>query len=228
MSNICLETKNKEQEVLKTYLEQNASETLIEKINNGVKIQKEGKTLINKKTLETFMKYACDEARKQAEKGANSAMVEDKVVFGWLIHYFEEDSIEGVLYNEDGTEYKKASIKKVVTDTKPVTKPIVKTTPKNNQETISMFDDEILEKIASTENKVEEPETDETEEPETDEELADEIEIEEHTNAPSYEQIENSDALVCVETGEVIGELDFDMQIVAKLYEIFGNEMEGC
>lgn len=25
---------------------------------------------------------------------------------GWAIHYFEEDSIEGKLYNEDGTEYK--------------------------------------------------------------------------------------------------------------------------
>jgi transcriptional antiterminator NusG len=49
------------------------------------------------------MDYAHEEARKEAEKGAKFAMVEDKVVFGWLIHYFEEDSIEGVLYNEDGT-----------------------------------------------------------------------------------------------------------------------------
>ena len=52
------------------------------------------------------MKFACDEAKKQAEKGAHSACIDDAVVYGWAIHYFEEDSIEGTLYNEDDTEYK--------------------------------------------------------------------------------------------------------------------------
>ena len=108
---IILETKNKEQELLKAYLEANASETLIDKINNGVKIVKEGKTLISKKTLDTFMSYATEEAKKRAEQGAKYTMVEDNVVFGWLIHYFQEDTIEGILYNEDGTvkEKKKKS-----------------------------------------------------------------------------------------------------------------------
>ena len=63
------------------------------------------------------MAFATEEAKKLVEKGARSAMVEDKVVFGWLIHYFEEDSIEGILYNEDGSEYKKPT-------------PVRKTTPK--------------------------------------------------------------------------------------------------
>lgn len=40
------------------------------------------------------------------QKAQISACVEDKVVYGWAIHYFEEDSIEGMLFNEDGTEYK--------------------------------------------------------------------------------------------------------------------------
>lgn len=103
-----LETKTKEQELVKAYLEENASETLAEKINNGTPFEKDEKTLINKKTLDGFMKYASDEARKLASKGANSACVEDKVVYGWAIHYFEEDSIEGTLFNADGTEYKPA------------------------------------------------------------------------------------------------------------------------
>lgn len=72
-----LETKNKEQELIKAYLEENASETLAEKINNGVPAEKDGKRLINRKTLDGFMKYACDEARKQAEKGTNSACIQD-------------------------------------------------------------------------------------------------------------------------------------------------------
>ena len=103
-----LETKSKEQELVKAYLEENASETLAEKINNGTPFEKDGKTFINKKTLDGFMKYASDEARKLASKGANSACVEDKVVYGWAVHYFEEDSIEGTLLNVDGTEYKPA------------------------------------------------------------------------------------------------------------------------
>lgn len=103
-----LETKSKEQELIKAYLEENASEILAEKINNGTPFEKDGKTFINKKTLDGFMRYACDEARKLAAKGANSACVEEKVVYGWAVHYFEEESIEGTLYNEDGTEYKPA------------------------------------------------------------------------------------------------------------------------
>lgn len=103
-----LEPKTKEQELVKAYLEENASETLAEKINNGTPFEKDGKTFINKKAMDGFMKYASDEARKLASKGANSACVEDKVVYGWAVHYFEEDSIEGTLFNADGTEYKPA------------------------------------------------------------------------------------------------------------------------
>lgn len=101
-----LETKTKEQELVKAYLEENASSVLAGKINNGAFIVKDGKTLLNKKTLDGFMTYAADEARKLAEKGARFTCVEDKVVYGWAVHYFEEDSIEEKLYNEDGTEYR--------------------------------------------------------------------------------------------------------------------------
>ncbi len=101
-----LEAKTPAEQKVKAYLEQNASEVLARKINEGVKIVKDGKTLLNKKTLAGFLKFACDEAKKQAEKGAQSACIEDAIVYGWAVHYFEEDSIEGTLYNEDGTEYK--------------------------------------------------------------------------------------------------------------------------
>ena len=46
-----LEATTKEQQKVKAYLEANASDILAEKINNGVRIQKDGKTLLNKKTL---------------------------------------------------------------------------------------------------------------------------------------------------------------------------------
>ena len=120
MIKLNLETNKKEYKIIKEYLENNVSEELANKINNGVKIVKDNKTLINKKTLETFMQYANEEARKLAQQGANNACIEDKTVFGWAIHYFEEDSIIGNLFNEDGTEYKPEI--KFTTPSKPITK----------------------------------------------------------------------------------------------------------
>lgn len=131
-----LDAKTNEERKVKAYLEANASDILAEKINNGVRIQKDGKTLLNKKTLAGFMKFACDEAKKQAEKGAQSACIDDDVVYGWAVHYFEEDSIEGTLYNEDGTEYK-APMPKVTAKAPAVKSVLPKPQPKPQ---MSMFD----------------------------------------------------------------------------------------
>ena len=108
MISLNLTASGTEQNLIKDYLEQNASETLADKINYGVVIEKDGKKLLNVKTLDGFMAYAAEEAKKLAEKGAKCACIEDAVVFGWAIHYFEEESIEGTLYLDDGTEYKPA------------------------------------------------------------------------------------------------------------------------
>ena len=159
-----LDAKTNEERKVKAYLEVNASEMLAEKINNGVRIQKDGKTLLNRKTLSGFMKFACDEAKKQAEKGAHSACIDDAVVYGWAVHYFEEDSIEGTLYNEDGTEYKKQP--GVATKA-----PAVKYTPPKPQPKpqMSMFD---LLDAKPEEPAVEEPNEDEP----TDEEICEAVE----------------------------------------------------
>jgi hypothetical protein len=152
MKNLNLQTTTQPQKILKEYLERNASDILADKINNGVKVEKDGKTLINKKTLDGFMKYATEEARKQAEKGSRCACVEDSVVFGWAVHYFEEDSIEEKLYNEDGTEYvnskatpQKKTEKKIKDIKKPEPKPIAKKdNPCDNaKKTISTMENQI-------------------------------------------------------------------------------------
>lgn len=119
MTTLNLTPQNKQEELILNYLQNNASETLADKINNGTPFEKDGKPLLNKKTLSGFMKYACDEARNLAEKGANSACIDDATVYGWAIHYFEEESIEGTLYTIDGAEYKPAPKKSI--NTKPAT-----------------------------------------------------------------------------------------------------------
>ncbi len=158
-----------EQRILE-YLQNNASETLVEKINNGTPFEKDGKPLTNKKSLSGFMKYACGEARNLAAKGETAACVEDSVVYGWAIHYFEEDSIEGTLYTLDGSEYipekKSAHVSKQTAKTSvaSATTPAV-STPQNKQE--SLFD------MLSSEQSV--PDTTPSDEP-TPEELQEALE----------------------------------------------------
>lgn len=157
MIQLNLKTNNQAEEQIKAYLENNANEQLAEKINNGVNIQKDNKTLINKKDLDGFMKFANDEARKLAEKGARFACVEDKTVFGWAIHYFEENSIEGTLYNEDGTEYKPAPKPQQRPKVEVKEKPKIKT---NNQASFfDLFDTENVDKVDNSLNNTQQVET---------------------------------------------------------------------
>ena len=136
MIKLNLTPQNKQEELILTYLQNNASESLADKINNGTPFEKDGHHLLNKKTLSDFMKYACNDARKLAEKGANSACVDDFTVYGWAIHFFEEDSIEGTLYTIDGEEYKPAP-KKVATPKPATVKPQA---PKPQNLQFSIFD----------------------------------------------------------------------------------------
>ena len=166
MPELNLTANTKEEQKIKAYLEANSSSALAEKINNGVHIQKDGKTLLNKKTLAGFMKFACDEAKKQAEKGAQSACIDDDVVYGWAVHYFEEEDIEGTLYNEDGTEYK---IQPSVTAKAPaVTYLPPKPQPKPQLSMFDLLDNSDNSDISATQSKDEDediPEIEEDDEP---------------------------------------------------------------
>ena len=101
-----LKANNPAEERIKAYLEANASESLARKINEGTPFIKDGTLLKNIKTLSGFMKYATAEAKKTVKNGANFACIDDTTVFGWAIHYFEEEAIEGELFNADNTPYK--------------------------------------------------------------------------------------------------------------------------
>ena len=204
-----------EQELIKKYLAENASNSLAEKINHGISIEKDGKTLISKKTLDGFMKYANEEARKLAAKGATSACVEDKIVYGWAMHYFEEDSIEGTLYNEDGTEYKPPKVNK----SKPTVSSSVsnKTSiaiPKEPTGQLSLFDftdnaevscenDNAIEEIEETTNEIKEIST---------------------VHVP---QPDGSNLCVDTETGEVIeGPQSTTEELIAILFNILQEDLE--
>ena len=118
MIKLDLKANTPEQEIVLKHFTPLVSDVLAEKINNGVYIEKDGKRLLNKKDLDTFMIYLAEQAKKKIpeknQHGAQSVCMEGEDILSLAVHYFEEESIIGTLYNEDGTEYK------------PVTKPIPK------------------------------------------------------------------------------------------------------
>lgn len=236
MIKLNLTTTNLAQVQIKDYLENNVSETLADKINNGVQIIKENKTLLNKKDLDGFWRFATEEARKNAEKGANGAYIEDETVFGWAIHYFEEDAIEGKLYNEDGSEYK--------VQPKPTPKVEIKTQPKkpdNKQTTLfDLFDidkqntDKKEEKDTeeySLPNLVDEEKTKESEESLKDDDEWNEEEIEEALKEIDKEFVTVNNQVVNTTTGEIITpkveiEKPIDKELAIMLSCILENKLE--
>ena len=156
-----LKATTQEEQVLLDYLQETVSDTLADKINNGVVIEKDGKKLISKKTLNSFIRFATKQAQEQADKDAKSACIHSDVVFGWAIHYFEEDSIEGKLYNEDGTEYNPPKPK---VEIKPYTPPV--SVKKEQPDQLSLFD-ELEEPKTDEEEQVEGEHEETVEEPKT-------------------------------------------------------------
>lgn len=204
------------------------SDTLADKINNGVIIEKDGKRLISKKDLNTFMGYLAQQSidNKTAIKlpnGMQAVGMEGEDVLSCAIHYFEEESIEGKLYNEDGTEYVPPKpVYKPSTPTIPYTPPKPKPEPQ-----LSMFDllgeqkkDEPAPIEITDRTDDHEPVEEADEEP-TEEEIAEAMEQEIQTPIPPitkqpsplyqhYLNIQNkySDAIVALRIGdfyEVLG-----------------------
>jgi hypothetical protein len=75
-----LKAENRNEELVLEYLKNNVSPILAEKINKG------------KKTLQGCWNFITGEAKKKAVSGC--ACIEDAEVFGWAMHYFEEDAIK--------------------------------------------------------------------------------------------------------------------------------------
>ncbi|MBE5758209.1 MAG: hypothetical protein E7345_04755 [Clostridiales bacterium] len=229
MIKLKLETNTEEEKLIKEYLENNASETLADKINNGTKIIKDNKQLLNKKDFNGFLNYAKEQAKSSVKNGV--AMIHHETVFGWAIHYFEEDSIEGTLYNEDGTEYKKI----VKTEYKPpVTKVEVKKKPENEQ---ANFLDMFSNQNKQEENEVEEETIEEKkiENPLTREQMEllvktfDEPELEEELRLLDKQEKQQKEIIekhIDMETGEVLTTQMIDNELIEILNKLLDNKLK--
>lgn len=138
-----LKAENDCQQAIKDYLQANVSEILANKINNGVNVEKDGKSLVNKKTLSQFWSYATKKAQEM-----KTGYVKNETVYGWAIHYFEESDIIGTLYNEDGSEY--APPKPAV---KPTSTPIISSKPEKPKPAQASFFDFLSTEETSTKDE---------------------------------------------------------------------------
>ena len=109
MARIKLKTDNNCEKIILNYLEKNASDDLVERINNG------------KKTLTQCWNYITSEAKKEAKNGC--ACIEDATVYGWAVHFFEEDSISGEAFNKSTPVKTATSTETSASEAAPVEKP---------------------------------------------------------------------------------------------------------
>lgn len=86
MAKVNLKAGTDKEKMLLEYLTKYASEDLAQRINNGTK------------TLAQCWNYIVSVARKKAV--GNCACVEDNTVYGWMMHFFEEDGIKGEDFNK--------------------------------------------------------------------------------------------------------------------------------
>lgn len=122
-----LEAKGEQQKIVLDYIEANASDMLVEKINSG------------EKNLWQCWQYITSEAKKQAKNGC--ACISDTEVFGWAMHFFEEESIPATTNyhsaaapkKEEEKEQKPAAVEKP----KIVPVPVKKEEPKKITKTSS-------------------------------------------------------------------------------------------
>ena len=110
-----LKAESSAQKIVLDYLEANASEVLAEKIKTG------------NKTLGQCWTYIVKQAQKQKE--GNCACIPDVEVFGWAIHFFEEDSL-----TEKETAKPSAKVEVKKAEPKPKAEPKKKAEPKHTDD----------------------------------------------------------------------------------------------
>ena len=182
-----------EEQIIATHLKEIISETVAYKILNGVPVKQDGKQLINKKSIKSFMQYLCEkmykEAQEQKVRGYHAVAKDGTVILEQAIQYFDDDKIIGDLYDENGTLYKKApdipknavkSVQTVVTKKQEPPKP----------QQFTLFD------MLTEEKKEEKPVVEET--PPQEEEPAPDIQ------APNEEECLFDEEDVDRETGEIL------------------------
>lgn len=101
MARINKTADGRNQQLVLEYLENNASDVLVEKINSGTR------------TIADCWRFITGKARLRAVSGSGTgscAVISDEEVFGWAVHFFEESSED--LKKEDAAEERRAAARR--------------------------------------------------------------------------------------------------------------------
>ena len=111
---------NSHQDIIKAYLDKRAQEDAL----FAVTYAKENKN------IKDCCTYITGRAKKEASNGC--AMIEDDVVFGWAVHYYDEDDIKVEKNSNTRSEVKTSAPKK--TEEKQPEAPKFKIRPKKKED----------------------------------------------------------------------------------------------
>lgn len=91
------------------------------------------------KTIKECCNYIVSQARKMQQNGC--AIIADDIVFGWAVHYYDEDNVEVDIEDSEQVEIRASELPAPVVSQQPVIKAVKKKRQDNNKLQLSLFGD---------------------------------------------------------------------------------------
>lgn len=89
------------------------------------------------KTIKECCNYIVSQARKMQQNGC--AVIADDIVFGWAVHYYDEDNVEVDIEDSEQVEIRASELPAPVVSQQPVIKAVKKKRQDNNKLQLSLF-----------------------------------------------------------------------------------------
>ena len=91
------------------------------------------------KTIKECCNYIVSQAKKMQQNGC--AVIADDIVFGWAVHYYDEDNVEVDIEDSEQVEIRASEQPTPVVSQQPVIKAVKKKRQDNNKLQLSLFGD---------------------------------------------------------------------------------------
>lgn len=91
------------------------------------------------KTIKECCNYIVSQAKKMQQNGC--AVIADDIVFGWAVHYYDEDNVEVDIEDSEKVEIRASEQPAPVVSQQPVIKAVKKKRQDNNKLQLSLFGD---------------------------------------------------------------------------------------
>lgn len=90
------------------------------------------------KTIKECCNYIVGQARKMQQNGC--AVIADDIVYGWAVHYYDEDNVEVDVEDREQVEVRVSEQPETVVSQQPVIKAVKKKRQEDNRLQLSLFE----------------------------------------------------------------------------------------